>query len=121
MARHRESGTGGKRGGQRFDGPKKMFGARKSFGGGFGGGKPMMHAATCASCGSDCQVPFKPNGVKPVLCRTCFGGDERSGSHSFASKRSDDRPRSTHGDTQLGDTLKEINNKLDMIIRSLKD
>jgi CxxC-x17-CxxC domain-containing protein len=35
-----------------------------------------MHDATCAQCGSSCQVPFKPRpveeGGRPVLCQACF-------------------------------------------------
>jgi CxxC-x17-CxxC domain-containing protein len=31
-----------------------------------------MHVVTCASCGQDTQVPFKPTGSKPVYCRDCF-------------------------------------------------
>ncbi len=31
-----------------------------------------MHDAKCAECGKDCQVPFKPNGEKPVLCSDCY-------------------------------------------------
>ncbi|MBT3292884.1 zinc-binding protein [Candidatus Peregrinibacteria bacterium] len=31
-----------------------------------------MHDAVCAECNADCQVPFKPSGDKPVLCRECF-------------------------------------------------
>jgi CxxC-x17-CxxC domain-containing protein len=34
--------------------------------------KKEMHSATCAECGAECTVPFKPNGLKPVLCRDCF-------------------------------------------------
>lgn len=42
--------------------------------GGFGGGKSQreMFSAVCASCGVETQVPFKPNGLKPVYCRDCF-------------------------------------------------
>ncbi len=36
------------------------------------GGPREMHDAVCADCGAECQVPFKPNGEKPVLCRECF-------------------------------------------------
>jgi CxxC-x17-CxxC domain-containing protein len=32
-----------------------------------------MHQATCVSCKKFCEVPFKPNGKKPVYCRDCFG------------------------------------------------
>jgi CxxC-x17-CxxC domain-containing protein len=39
-------------------------------------GPREMHAAVCAECNVDCEVPFKPRpveeGGKPVLCRDCF-------------------------------------------------
>lgn len=31
-----------------------------------------LHAAVCAQCGANTQVPFKPTGARPVLCRECF-------------------------------------------------
>lgn len=30
------------------------------------------HEATCAECGAQTTVPFKPTGNRPVLCRDCF-------------------------------------------------
>lgn len=39
--------------------------------GGFGATREM-HDVTCSSCGTQTQVPFKPNGSKPVYCRDCF-------------------------------------------------
>lgn len=47
-------------------------------GGGYGGGgdygrpQRQMFDAVCASCGVNTQVPFEPNGSKPVYCRDCF-------------------------------------------------
>ncbi|MGE0201409.1 MAG: CxxC-x17-CxxC domain-containing protein [Candidatus Melainabacteria bacterium] len=45
-------------------------------GGGYGGGGSrgprQMYDAVCASCGCNTQVPFQPNGSKPVYCRDCF-------------------------------------------------
>ncbi len=35
-------------------------------------GPREMHAAVCSECNADCEVPFKPSGDKPVLCRDCF-------------------------------------------------
>jgi CxxC-x17-CxxC domain-containing protein len=70
-------------GGKRAGGfGKKDFGGRPSFGGkpGYKGGggfsRPQgeMHEATCAECGKSCQVPFRPNGTRPVYCSNCFGG-----------------------------------------------
>lgn len=59
------------------------FGDRGGFGGrgGRDSERPTMHKAICSDCGNDCEVPFRPNGTKPVLCSSCFsvqkGGNER--------------------------------------------
>ena len=53
--------------------------------------KPEMHRATCAECGNACEVPFKPNGRKPIYCSNCFkkdgnetrGFDRRPDARSF--------------------------------------
>jgi CxxC-x17-CxxC domain-containing protein len=36
------------------------------------GERPMMHSAVCASCGKNCEVPFRPTGDKPIYCSFCF-------------------------------------------------
>src|SRR5687767_4904998 len=41
-------------------------------GGGYGGGQRQLYPATCSSCGIQTQVPFQPNGSKPVYCRECY-------------------------------------------------
>lgn len=41
------------------------------FRGGFGGPREM-HKATCADCGKECEVPFKPTEGRPVYCRECY-------------------------------------------------
>ncbi len=28
--------------------------------------------ATCAECGKECEIPFKPTQGKPVYCRDCY-------------------------------------------------
>jgi CxxC-x17-CxxC domain-containing protein len=91
-----------------FKGPKRSFGGNRpessprEYGrareggdrGGFGGSKPwansgQMFPATCSNCNKACEVPFQPNGSKPVYCKDCFG----------SMKGSDDRaPRSDRGD-----------------------
>ena len=35
-------------------------------------GPQTMHKATCAECGKECEVPFKPKGDRPVYCRECY-------------------------------------------------
>ncbi len=43
-----------------------------SSGGGYDRGPREMHSATCASCGREALVPFRPTGSKPVYCSDCF-------------------------------------------------
>ena len=31
-----------------------------------------MHKVTCAECGVETEVPFKPDGTRPVYCRDCY-------------------------------------------------
>ena len=31
-----------------------------------------MTDVTCSECGKQTQVPFKPDGTRPVYCRECF-------------------------------------------------
>lgn len=40
--------------------------------GGYGAGQREMFNATCANCGKEAQVPFRPSGAKPVYCSDCF-------------------------------------------------
>lgn len=35
-------------------------------------GGSTLHDAVCNACNKACQVPFEPNGRKPVYCRDCF-------------------------------------------------
>ena len=44
----------------------------RGFGGNRNFGPREMHKATCADCGQDCEVPFKPIEGKPVYCRDCY-------------------------------------------------
>lgn len=113
MFNDRNSG-GGSRGGKKYGGGS--FGGSR---GGFGrdGGKPAMHSATCSECNSRCEVPFKPNGKKPIFCSNCFKKDD----YDAAPKRSygNDAPRERSNDNNMTDQFKVINSKLDAIIRAL--
>ncbi len=54
-------------------------GGGRSGGGGFGGAPRQMFPATCASCGQQTEVPFKPSGNRPVYCRDCFQAQRAGG------------------------------------------
>ena len=38
-----------------------------------------MFDATCANCGAECKVPFKPREVRPVYCSECFASMKAEG------------------------------------------
>ena len=40
--------------------------------GGYDRATREMFSATCANCGREAQVPFRPTGSKPVYCSDCF-------------------------------------------------
>lgn len=37
--------------------------------------QPVLYDAVCSACGGSVQLSFRPDGVRPVYCRSCF--DER--------------------------------------------
>lgn len=110
--------------------------------GGFGGGQTQMHPATCAGCKQQTEVPFKPNGEKPVYCRDCFGSQnndrDRGGNDRDRGGRNDFRgndrapkktysegfqPRQSDGTAEglvrLEKQLVGIYTKLDQILKAL--
>jgi len=101
---------GGKGGGKRF-GAKKFNDRERN--------TPALYDAVCAECASKCQVPFRPNGKKPVLCRDCFGGNE--GSAPSFRKPSPRAAMSRPANAPSADTalLREISAKLDAILNAL--
>jgi len=36
------------------------------------GGPRQMYPATCAGCGCETEVPFRPSMDRPVYCRECY-------------------------------------------------
>ncbi len=60
----------------------QSFGTRNSF------PKKELFDAECEGCHTRCQVPFRPNGKKPVYCSNCFKKEEGKSTHA-SSYRSD--------------------------------
>ena len=99
--------------GRRDSGRSSRFGRRESGGQGRNNfdrrGRSYEHEmfeATCGKCGRQCEVPFKPTGSRPVYCSDCFRNPESLESRNPAPESSDE--------------LREINKKLDKIMRALK-
>lgn len=127
----RDSDRGGFRGGR--DSGRGGFGGNR--GGGYGGRNEdrEMFQAVCTECGKGCEVPFKPTGSKPVLCRDCFRGargEDRggrdSGRRDFPPRGNRDDYRQQRDNTIGGKSAEHfdqqfslLNEKLDKILQRL--
>ncbi|MFO0973302.1 MAG: CxxC-x17-CxxC domain-containing protein [Phycisphaerae bacterium] len=80
-AKRRASGGGGSGGGGGGGGGGGFRGGSggggRDRGGPGGGGPKQFHPATCAACGKQTTVPFKPTEGRPVYCRDCFQSNRR--------------------------------------------
>ena len=65
-----------------------------------------MFQAVCSTCGTETQVPFKPSGDRPVLCRDCFEAKKSSGG-TGRERRS--APRGGQGSGQARPALPVVN------------
>jgi len=115
---------------------RKDFGSRPPFRGGdrggrdFGGPKEMFDAE-CASCHKMTQVPFKPNGMKPVYCRDCFKPEDSRDSRapqgrfekkSFAPRR-EFAPQAARPDGRIDDLARKLdtmNATLEKLVASME-
>jgi CxxC-x17-CxxC domain-containing protein len=48
-----------------------------------GGGAREMYPVTCAECGTETTVPFRPRGDRPVYCSDCFSRQRQTRSGSY--------------------------------------
>lgn len=129
MGNFQRGGDRGGRGGG-FKGGDR--GGRGGDRGGFRGGDrgPVtMHRAVCGDCGNNCEVPFRPNGDRPVLCSDCFGGKREGGDRGprkdFGSREPrrefNDRPATSFskpaGDSSdLKKQISEMNTKIERLV-----
>lgn len=92
----------------RFSGPR----ARPSSKGRPSAGE--SYDAECAACHQRCQVPFRPNGKKPVYCANCFVKDEgrdaspRSYGNAFKARSSYVAAPAGVSDRQIQELKKQI-------------
>lgn len=56
-----------------------------------------MYPAVCSKCGNACEVPFRPDGQRPVSCKNCFVNTtpEDRGARFDRPERSYDAPKPT--------------------------
>lgn len=99
---------------------KPHFGPRTNFGGkrspALNADRPTeKHRASCNSCHKMCEVPFRPNGKKPVYCRDCFKSHMPTPSFTPSVRE----PNTHNEDMGTGDMKKQfgiLSTKLDRLI-----
>jgi CxxC-x17-CxxC domain-containing protein len=93
--------------------------------------------AVCSNCGKKCQVPFRPDGEKPVYCKDCFDMPRKamtgkkkfstspvasfSSSANFGSAAS---AASAAGGKSIADLTRQIaamNTKIDTMLKILQE
>lgn len=110
------------------------YGDRRDFGdrgnrGGRGGprGDRRMYPAICDKCGRECQVPFRPDGSKPIYCSSCFekkqndfgqGRDNYGGRNKSFNDRSGGQRQNQN---QNNEVLASINSKLAQILELMRN
>jgi CxxC-x17-CxxC domain-containing protein len=82
----------------------------------------VMHQATCTNCNKSCEVPFKPTGDKPVLCRDCFVPKKdfagmRGDRPSFNSYKTP-MPSGSSDDTKRA--IQDLSKKMDRLIEAVE-
>lgn len=82
--------------------------------------------AECNSCHKRCQVPFRPNGKKPVYCANCFSkNDDRKPSYggSMSSYHSDSqvRPQRSFGADKPDRQIQELKQQIEAMNVTLKN
>ena len=94
-----------------------------------GGGAFQKFDAICSNCGKKCQVPFRPDGEKPVYCKDCFGvpREAMAGKKKFsqsAAPTSFSAPAPVAGGKSIADLTRQIaamNTKIDTMLKLLQE
>jgi len=77
------------------------------------------HKTTCDGCHAPCEVPFKPNGKKPVYCRNCYKGKETTTSFT-GQPFSRPTEYKEDGSNDLKKQFSILNTKLDRLISAIE-
>ena len=95
---------------------------------GEGSGTFQKFDAICSNCGKKCQVPFRPDGQKPVYCKDCFGvpREAMAGKKKFSASPATpfSAPSSVAGGKSIADLTRQIaamNTKIDTMLKILTE
>jgi CxxC-x17-CxxC domain-containing protein len=127
----REQSSGSRSPRPSFGGDRAGYGNHK---GDFNSGerREIKHTATCSECNNTCEVPFRPNGSKPVYCKDCFGKKKGAQGNSNYEKRDfapqahtsrEERVSAPVRDTRIDELKAQVDSmqsKLDRILRAME-
>ena len=88
--------------------------------------RPEMHRAICSKCGQPCEVPFRPNGQKPLYCNNCFNDQTRSAPlmrpPSFSQPQPQSQPQNAPEKRvdELKRQIDAVQSKLDLVLQMLE-
>ena len=112
-------GSGDNKEGGRFDDRRPRFGT---------GRPPQLFPAICSECGKACQLPFRPNGQKPVYCNDCFSRNKAkapAAAGNFTPKTfqpapaSNSQPARDNRIDEIKKQLDAVQSKLDSILQAV--
>ena len=127
----RPSGQGRDRdGGHGFGGGYNKYSSNRDSGE-RGERREVLHRAVCSECNNTCEVPFRPNGSKPVYCKDCFG--KKKGAYPNNNEKPAFTPRAEHTQTSRPQTqapdgridklvsqMDSLHSKLERIIKMIE-
>ncbi len=136
MKKYSRGGGSGKKNFTRSSrGPRKFSGDDLRRPGPDGKGKRgegrKLYSAFCSVCGAQCQVPFRPDGSRPIYCRDCFRKQDSGGGGREEFRREERVPRRLYprregrpipsgpDQSDLVRLLEKIDGKLDRILEAL--
>ena len=66
-----------------------------------------MHKTNCSDCGNECEVPFKPDEVRPVYCKDCLQKHRTSRKQTSTNKTEIKSPEPVEEPTVEEPTVEE--------------
>lgn len=112
---------GEKRSGGFGGGERRKSGGFGGDRGGRGGGSSELFKATCSACHKPCEVPFRPNGDKPVYCSACFNMKSRDEERGSAPREYGNRDNTRSARPEYAKPRREYAPQRDEAPRVVKD
>lgn len=84
-------------------------------------GATQKFDAICSNCRKSCQVPFRPDGKKPIYCRDCFNAPRDA---HVPAKRNVPMGAPSGEGKSIGDLTRQIaamNAKIDTMLKILEE